>query len=146
MATYGNQNYTNFGAVNLKGSTNVRLQAGAAAGTIRVDLSEGIDRAWTFPNKSGTFPISGTFLVQIPAITTGAGFTRTAVSVTGIRTEDALVITQMGDPLLQAGAVQHPAILLAAKAGNGSVTLTFANPGATATAYQEIVCAYTAVR
>lgn len=146
MATYSGVDYTNFGAVNLRKSVAVRVQADAAAGTLRAELSEGVNRAWTLPNKSGTFPISGTFTVNLPAITTGVAFTRTAVTVTGIRTEDALVVMQMGDPLLQAGAIQHPAMLVAAKAGNGSITLTFSNPGATTTAYQDIVMAYTAMR
>ena len=145
MPWFGNQPYTGFRAVNLSGSTAIRIQAGAAAGTIRAELSENLSRAWTMPNKSGTFPISGTFLAQIPAIAANA-FSRTAITVSGIRVEDGLVVTEQGDPLLNIGSIIHPAMLIAAKAGNGSITLTFSSPSGTTSAYQEIVMAYTAVR
>lgn len=145
MANYSGFNFTNFVGVNLRGTANLRFAVDAAAGTFRADLSEGLDRAYVFPNKSGTFPISGTFSVNLPAIVAN-DFARTAVTVSGIRVEDALVVTVQGDPLKNAGAIQHPAVLLAAKAGNGSVTLTFSSPSGTTTAYQDIICAYTAVR
>lgn len=145
MATYSGVNYTNFVAVNLRGSANFRFAVDAAAGTFRADLGEGLDRAYVFPNKSGTFPISGTFTVNLPAIAS-TDFARTSVTVSGIRIEDGLVVTVQGDSLKNAGAIQHPAVLIAAKAGNGSIGLTFSSPSGTTTAYQDIICAYTAVR
>lgn len=145
MATYGNQDYSNARAFNLYGSTALRFLADNASGTLKADLAEGVDRAWQLPNKSGTFPIMGTFNVSLPVVTAGEYY-RTAVTVSGIRAEDGLVITIQGDPLKNRGAVQEPAQLIAAKAGNGSITLTFASLGGTATAYQEIPVAYLAVR
>ena len=44
MATYGNQDYTGFRAINLRGSTQIRIAEGDIAGTIKADLSEGINR------------------------------------------------------------------------------------------------------
>lgn len=145
MANFGGQNYTSFSGVNIKGSIAIRAEGEGVSGTLKMDLSEGLNRAWTFPNKSGTFPISGTFTVNLPAIAAGA-FDRTAVTVSGIRVEDAILVTVQGDPLKNAGAIQNPAQLIAAAAGNGSITLTFASLGGTTTAYQDIICAYTAVR
>jgi hypothetical protein len=147
MAVFGSQNFTTFNAVNLRGSVALRF-AGSASGlegtlSIKSD-NEGV-RAWQLPAKSGTFPIMGTFNVQLPAIVAGA-FDRTAVTVSGIRVEDGLVVTIQGDPLKNLGAIQNPAQLIAASAGNGSITLTFASLGGTTTAYQEIPCAYVAVR
>lgn len=145
MANFGGQNFTSFSGVNIKGSVALRMEGVDIGGTLRADLSEGLDRAWTLPNKSGTFPISGTFTVNLPAIVAN-DFARTAVTVSGIRVEDAILVTIQGDSLKNAGAIQHPAVLIAAKAGNGSMTLTFASPSGTTTAYQDIICAYTAVR
>ena len=145
MANYGGQNFTSFSGVNIKGSVALRMEGVDVAGTVKADLSEGLGRAWTFPNKSGTFPISGTFTVNLPVIAVN-DFARTAITVTGVRTEDGIVVAIQGDPLKNAGAIQHPAVLIATKAGNGSLSLTFANLGATTTAYQDIICAYTAVR
>lgn len=145
MATYSGQDYTSFRAVNVRGSVQFRIEGVDSAGTIKADLSEGLSRAWTLPNKSGTFPIMGTFTVNLPVIVAG-DFARTTVSVTGIRTEDAVMVTIQGDPLKNAGAIQNPAQLIAVAAGNGSLGLTFASLGGTTTAYQDIICAYTAVR
>lgn len=116
-------------------------------GTFRIRSSTyfDTDTAYQFPAKSGIFPIMGTFNVQLPVIVAG-DFSRTAVSVTGIRSEDGLVVTIQGDPLKNLGAVQNPAQLIACAAGNGSISLTFASLGGTTTAYQEIPCAYVAVR
>lgn len=43
MATYGGQDYTNFRAVNLRGSVQLRISGGAAAGTLRADLGEEVN-------------------------------------------------------------------------------------------------------
>ena len=147
MSVYGGFNFTGFSGVNLKNTAAVRFgQSGSdVAGTLSVQSDDENARSWRLPAKSGTFPISGTFLVNLPAIT-GSNFARTAVTVSGIRLEDGIVATIQGDPLKNAGATQHPAVLIAASAGNGSITLTFASLSTTTTAYQDIPVAYTAVR
>ena len=147
MAVYGNQNYTSFSAVNLKGSVALRFAGSASGleGTLSVKSDDEGLRSWVLPAKSGTFPISGTFNVSLPIIAAN-DFYRTAVTVSGIRVEDGIVATIQGDPLKNAGAAIHPAVLIAANAGSGSMPLTFANLGNTTTAYQEIPIAYTAVR
>lgn len=148
MASYGNQDYTNFRAVNLRGSTAIRIEADSVSGTIRADLNEGIARAWTFPNKSGTFGISGTFTVNVPAISANSVLS-TNVTVSGIRTEDA-VICQIQNTFATIGttnwAVRGIAALVGAEAGNGGMHLTFANFAATATVYRDLILGYTAVR
>ena len=147
MAHYGEQNFTSFSAVNLKGSVALRFAGSASGleGTLSIKSDDEGLRAWQLPAKSGTFPIMGTFTVNLPVIT-GSNFARTAVTVSGIRAEDALIVTVQGDPLKFLGAQQHPAQLIAASAGNGSITLTFASLSTTTTAYQDIPCAYVAVR
>lgn len=151
MATYGGQDYTSFRAVNVRGSTNFRMESGAAAGTIKVDLSEGLDRAYTFPNKSGTFPIMGSFAIQLPALGVGTSVQSTIATVAGIRAEDALVVMVNGGvsagygALTGAGATQR--IIYQALPGNGNITVSFLNYGAaTGTGYVELVCSYLAVR
>lgn len=146
MATIGGQDYTGFRAVNLRGSTSVRIAAGNAAGTISADLTEGLDRAWTFPNKSGRFPIMGTFRVQFP--TAVGAFFSTIVTVSGIRVEDALVV-QLNGPgaagLTYGFAQSTGYIITQAIPNNGSVTLQMQNLG-NATAYVDLTGSYLAVR
>lgn len=145
MATYGNQDYTNFRAVNLRGSTQIRLQ-GDAAGTLSFDSTEGVERAWKFPNKSGTFPIMGTFAVQLPSASE-ADFS-TIVTVSGIRTEDGVVVQLNGanDAARTYGFAQSTGyILVQSVPGNGNITLYFNNPG-NATAYVDLRGSYLAVR
>lgn len=144
MATYGAQDYTNFRAVNLRGSSTMRLQGTDAAGTVRVDHLEA-DRAWSFPDKSGRFPIMGTFAVQFAA--TAANIFSTLVTVAGIRTEDALVVlpnrgTTAGYNFIAGGTY---AVVIAALPGAGNINLVFHNPGQ-ATGYIEQVYSYVAVR
>lgn len=138
----GGQDFTNFRAVNLRGSTGIRLQAGNAGATIKADLSEGLDRAYTFPNKSGTFPITGTFTVNLQAITSWG---ETAVTVSGIRREDALVcqIRDMGNTVTTGRTFP---IIAGARPENGYIYLTFYNPTGTATLYSDLVVTYTAAR
>ena len=148
MATFGSdgQSYTGFTAVNLKGSTSIRVAAGNAAATFKVDLSEGLDRAYTFPNKSGTFPIMGTFRVQLPSAT-GAFFS-TAVTVSGIRAEDALVVQLNGVGVSGTtyGFAQSTGyIIVQAIPTNGAITLQMQNLG-NATAYVDLTGSYLAAR
>lgn len=148
MATYGGQDYTSFKAVNVRGSTSFRIEAGGAAATIKADLSEGLSRAYTFPNKSGTFGVSGTFTVNLPAVTAFSVYS-TNVTVAGIRTEDALVcaIQNTGATInTTSWAARGFALLGGCQAGNGGVHLTFVNPADTATIYADLIMAYTAVR
>ena len=144
MANFGGFNFTGFRGVNLKNTAIIRVDSDGVAGTLAMKELD-TARQWFLPNKSGTFPISGTFTINLPAIVAG-DFSRTAVAVTGIRTEDAVLVTIQGDPLKNLGAIQNPAQLIATSAGNGSLTLTFASLGGTTTAYQDIICAYTSVR
>lgn len=149
MATIGGQQYSNFRAVNLRGSAVIRLQAGAVGGTVRVDHIEA-DRAWTFPDKSGRFPIMGTFAVQLPAIAATTSIQSTTVTVTGIRVEDG-VAAWLNKGVSGGYASMGPAsggtarILAYAEAGAGNITLTFFNLGV-ATGYVELIGSYVAVR
>ena len=147
MPWFSGQPYTGFRGVNLKGSTYIRLEGGGAtAGTLTFDSSENISRAWRFPNKSGTFPVSGTFTVGLPAIA-ASSYGETAVTVSGIRREDALVVTiqNLGGTTVTATNRTYP-FIAGARAENGYTYLTFYNPSTTATTAAEIVLAYAAVR
>lgn len=150
MATYNGQDYTSFRAVNLRGSTVLRVEAGGAAGTLSADLSEGLDRAWRFPNKSGSIPIMGTFAVQFPTITSTSNVFSTIVTVSGIRSEDALVVqlnrgVSSGYDVLAVGSGATSKILNAVTPGNGQITLGFLNNGVT-TGYTELIYSYLAMR
>lgn len=140
MASIGGQDYTNFRAVNLRGSTVLRLQGSGGSGTFLVDHLEA-DRAWSFPDKSGRFAVAGTFTVQLPSAT--AVFFSTIVTVTGIRAEDGLVVINNNPAAYQTGTTAY--ILQGATPGAGNVTLWFHNLG-NATAYVEKVFSYAAVR
>ena len=148
MATYGGQDYTGFRAVSLIGSAIIRAWSGSSAGTVSVDLGEGLDRAWKLPNKSGTFGVSGTFTVNVPAI---AAFSvhSTNVTVAGIRTEDAVIAAVQGTFATigtTSWAVRGYAVLGGAEAANGGMHLTFVNFADTATVYKDVIVGYTAVR
>ena len=143
------QAYTNFRAVNLRGSVVMRLQAGAVGGTVRVDHMEAA-RAWSFPDKSGRFPVAGTFAFQLPALASTTSVQSTSVTVAGIRTEDGLVVTinrgvsaGYGEVSVTSGATSR--ILAYAQPGAGVITLSFFNLGV-ATGYVELVGSYCAVR
>ena len=149
MATIGGQDYTNFRAVNLRGSTVLRLQGTDAGGTFRVDHLEA-DRAWSFPDKSGRFPIMGTFAVQLPAIASTTSVQSTTVTVAGIRSEDGLAVLLnggvsggYGEISASSGATSR--ILFTARPGAGVITLGFMNLGV-ATGYVEFIASYVAVR
>lgn len=147
MATYNKQDYTGHRGVNLNGSTAIRFDSGFAAGTMKADLSEGLDRAYQLPNKSGTFPIMGTFAVQLPGLTSTTNQYSTIVTVSGIRVEDGLMVqpnkgVSAGYSLSGAGGTAR--ILLSAEAQNGAILLTYFNQATTA--YAELVYTYSAVR
>lgn len=145
MANFSGQNFTSFSGVNVKGSIVLRT---AADGGFESNLAikEANDQAysWKLPQKSGTFPISGTFVVQVPAIT-GGNWHGTSVTVAGIRAEDALICS-VQDPFNTVTTERVQAYLAGATPANGGVYLTFYNPSATATIYNELIVAYCAAR
>mgnify|MGYP001615153204 CR=1 FL=1 len=146
MATYGPQNYTGFQAVNLKGSVFLRVGHNDPYQGTMGFLGNCLDgnRAWNFPNKSGTFPIAGTFAVQLPALTTNVY--STIVTVAGITAEDGLVVTlKTESPNYVYGTQGTAHVLTEALPGAGQITLTFWNPG-NSTGYIRLVGNYVAVR
>ena len=143
MANFGGQNYTTFSGVNLKGTAALRFAAdGAFESTLAIAQSLDAARAWRFPDKSGTFGVTGTFTVNLPAVTS---WTETAVTVAGIRREDALVV-QIRDMGTTVTTGRTFPIIAGARPENGYVYLTFYNPTGTATIYADLVCSYTAAR
>ena len=141
----GGQNFTTFSAVNLKGSAAIRFAMdGGFESTLSVKPTLEAARSYVFPDKSGTFGVTGTFSVDLPAITSWG---ETAVTVTGLRREDALIvqIRDMGNGTVTTGRT-FP-IIAGARPENGYVYLTFYNPTGTATlAITGMVCSYTTAR
>lgn len=119
---------------------------GSTAGTLSVNTNyNDTDRAWVFPSKSGTFPIAGTFAVDMPAVGAGA-FSETAVTVSGIRVEDGIIATVQNTFQTVTTSRGH-ATLTGANAQNGYIYLTFFNFGTTATIPEDsLTVAYCAVR
>ena len=114
-------------------------------GTIRLRATYlDTDTAYQLPAKSGTFGVMGTFIVQLPAVGAGA-FGETNMTVTGIREEDALVVT-LQDTFNTVTTDRGFAALIGARPYNGNVALTFFNFGNTATIPNELICAYCAMR
>lgn len=130
------------------GSGFIRLtNVGASPyGTIRLKSATYLDTdtAYQLPAKSGTIPIAGTFIVQLPAIV-AASWAETNVVVTGIREEDGLIVS-LQDTFNTVTTDRVMAFLAGASPRNGNVHLTFMNPSATATIYNELICGYCAVR
>lgn len=118
------------------------------AGTISVNTTYlDSDRAWQLPNKSGVFPISGTFSVDVPIIAASGYAQDTVVTVSGIRQEDGVLVYPMNNGC--ASAIQSArgvAMVSNVVPGNGNLTLTFFNPFATATIFRTSIYGYTAVR
>ena len=144
MATYGGFDFTNFRGVNLKNTAAIRVLSEGYAHTLAVKEAADQPHAWHFPQKSGTFPIAGTFSVHMPAVGAGA-FSGTSVTVTGIRAEDGLVCT-LQDTFNTVTTDRGFAALVGAAPANGGAYLTFFNFGSTATIYNELIVAYAAVR
>ena len=141
MPWFKGQSYTGFKGVDLKGSTYIRLHGDATgtAGTLTFDSDDGADRAWKFPAKSGTFPISGTAVCSLPAFGKGTMYS-TAITVTGITAEDGVTVT------MAEAASSTARVLVSAVAGAGIITLRFANLTASDTSTEYFTVAYTAVR
>ena len=145
MANYGGFNFTGFRGVNLRNSAAVRLEGdGGFVGTLSVRAAQDANREWMLPDKSGTVPIAGTFTVQLPAIV-GGNWGETSVVVAGIRVEDALVCS-VTDTFNTVTTERVQAFLAGSSPRNGGIHLTFMNPSASATIYNELILAYCAAR
>lgn len=147
MSTYNGQNFTSFTGINAKGTIALRVAAdGGFESTLAIKEAADQPFAWKFPQKSGSFPIMGTFRVQIPNIT--AAEASTIVTVAGIRLEDALVV-QFNGPgatgLTYGFDNSTGYIITQAVPGNGNITLYFLNPG-NSTAYVDLTASYLAMR
>ena len=146
VAVYGNQNYTTFSGVNVKGSIALRVGGlDTYAGTLSIKGGS-LDgaRAWAFPDKSGTFPVMGSFSVQLPAAV--AGWFSTIVTVSGITAEDSVIVNlreEGGAYVFGTQGTQY--IHLRSQAGAGNITLFFQNLG-NATGYIRMTGDYVAVR
>lgn len=152
MANYNGFNFTTFSGVNVKNTLGLRFgpTGSDVAGTLSVPSDDEGSRAWTFPAKSGTFPIMGTFRVQFPTITSSSNTFSTVVTVAGIRAEDAMVVqlnqgVSAGYSVVGMGSGATARVLNSVTPGNGSVTLGFINMGAT-TGYADLIYSYLAVR
>lgn len=147
MAIYGGENFTNFKGVNFKNTAFIRVEGdGGVASTFSVKPSQDAGRAYIFPDKSGSIPIMGTFQVQLPSI--AEVHYSTAVTVSGIRAEDALIVQFNGVGVAGTtyGFEQSTGyILKQAVPGNGSIKLYFHNLG-NATGYTDMTMSYLACR
>lgn len=148
MANYGGENYTNFKGINFKNTGFIRAELdGGLNGTLSVKASPDASLAWQFPAKSGTFPITGTFTVDLPTVLTNKQVYSTLVTVSGIRAEDALTVSFVGETgTYTYGGSTTMYILSAAKPGNGNITLTFQNLGQGTGYLDDLIFAYTAAR
>ena len=149
----GPNNFTNFQNVRVRGTGGNPgvvqfLATNALESTLSVNTSyQDSNYQWTLPAKSGVFPISGTFSVDIPVIAAASYALDTIVTVAGIRAEDGVTITPLNNgatgALMSARGYAMPINVVP---GNGNLTITFANPLATATIFRTAIYAYTAVR
>lgn len=156
----GGKNFTNFQNVRVVGSVGsgtgvIRFVEGGGSstgdeGTLTI-LALEASRSWYLPDKSGTFPIAGSFAIQLPSIGANTNIQTTVVTVGGIRTSDALVVTVNGGTSAGYGAINNGAsgatsrILFQALPGAGNITISFVNLGV-ATGYVEFICSYAAMR
>ena len=141
----GGFNFTNFRGVRLSNTAAIRLVGdGGLEGTISFKASPDASRSFILPDKSGTLGVVGTFIVQLPAIT-GGNWNETSVVVSGIRTEDALVVSVL-DTFNTVTTERPQAFLAGSRPANGGIHLTFMNPSATATIPNELILAYVAAR
>lgn len=140
MAHFGGANFTTFNGVNLKNTAAIRLAGdNGTESTLSVRPSLDAARAWHLPDKSGTFPITGTFTVNLPAISAATQVYSTVSTVAGIRTEDGVTAT------LQNAFDNTARILVAVVPGNGQLTTYWYNLGVAANS-DDYTISYTAVR
>jgi hypothetical protein len=147
MAVYGGFNYTNFKGVNFKNTAFIRVEGdGGFNSTFSVPSSDDAARAYRFPAKSGTLPIMGTFSVQLPSI--ASVHYSTAVTVSGIRAEDAVMVQFNGTNTAGTtyGFEQSTGYIISqVKPTNGGLNLYFHNLG-NATGYVDMTMSYLAMR
>lgn len=148
----GGRNFTNFQNVRLNGT-------GGAAGALRLLATNALESTlsvnttyqddnyqWTFPAKSGLLGISGTFTVNLPAISAGS-YTQTAVVVSGLRAEDGFIASLMSNAYETAVSTNRGFVMLGqARPSATGIDMVFLNPTATATVVQSPIIAYTAFR
>lgn len=144
------KNFTNFQNLRVKGDLNsagvIRFAGPSAGGfesTLAVSSLQEANSAATLDARPvvrvGT---TGTFSVNMPAITS---WSETAVTVSGIRREDA-VLCQIQDMMGTVTTGRTFPIIAGARPENGYLYLTFYNPTATATIAHSFTVAYTAFR
>ena len=149
MSVKGGKNYTSFQNVNLKGTGAspigaLRVEGSGFAGTLSVDADYfDQDVAWTLPSKGGGIPISGSFTVQLAAISAFT-LTSTAVAVSGIRAEDILTVTPTSTYTY--ATTRGVPVIVSATPTADVITLQIAEVTGTATIPLSINCAYTAYR
>lgn len=152
----GGVNFTNFSNIRVKGDgTNSTPTPGAvrvvASSSLESTLSvnttyQDSNFAWTLPAKSGLIGVSGTFMVNLPAISAGS-YTETAVVVSGLRAEDGLVCSMMNNAYETAVTTNRGFIILGqARPSATGIDMVFLNPTATATVVESPIIAYTAFR
>lgn len=144
-----NQGFTSFRGVNTRGSIAFRFVADTYGNesTLAVKPSEDQAYAWKFPQKSGTFPICGTFSVDLPVALSNKQVFSTLVTVSNIRAEDGLTVSfQKETGTYTYGGSTTMYILSGAYPGNGNITLTFQNLGQGTGYLTGLVFGYTAVR
>lgn len=151
----GGLNFTNFQNLRVKGT----LEGATAPGAIRVVATGALEStisvnttyqdsnySWTLPAKSGLVGVSGTFTVNLPAISAGS-YTQTAVVVSGLRAEDGFVCSMMSNAYETAVSTNRGFIMLGqARPSATGIDMVFLNPTATATVVQSPIIAYTAFR
>lgn len=151
MSTLGGKNFTNFQNLRVRGEAGVdggaiRL-AGVASGgfesTISISsLQEANSQVKLDARPTVNVGATGTFAVQMPAVTS---WSETAVTVSGIRREDA-VVCQIQDMGATVTVGRTFPIIAGVRPENGYLYITFYNPTGTATLYAPMVLAYTAFR
>ncbi len=148
MSTKGGFNYTTFQGVNLRTSAGISFEMdGGFRGTVSVTASPDANRKWSLPDKDGKFPIMGTFTVDLPAALANIAVYSTAVTVAGIRAEDALVVNFLKESgTYTYGATTTRYILNGAVPGNGNITLHFQNLGQGTGYLDDLQFAYLATR
>ncbi len=146
MSVFKKFNFTGFRGVFLKNTAAVRLPLdGGFNGTVSIPAGAEADQAWTFPLKSGTFPIMGTFGIQLPALV-GAHYS-TIVTVTGIRAEDAVMVQFNGPATGTTYGFEQATGFIVKQVipQNGGLRIYIQNPG-NSTVYTDMVMSYLAVR
>lgn len=141
-------NFTSFKGINFRNTAFARVEMdGGFNGTLSSPASPDADREWHLPDKSGTFPITGTFSVDLPSVLANKNVYSTIVTVTGIRAEDALTVGFMKESgTYSYGENSTRYILNGAVPGNGSITLNFSNLGQGTGYLDNLIFGYTAAR